>query len=90
MALTVYLCRIGGYWLAGRISLGQHTRAWLGYLPGCIMIAIVVPLFKQATPFEWLGAVVTIVLMMKIDNLLIAMIGGMLIVALLRLSGLSV
>ena len=87
MGLAVYVCRSSGYWLAGRVEIGPRLRAWLGYLPGCIMISIVVPLLKTATIFEWMGAALTIIIMIKCDHLLLAMCSGMLLVALLRLTG---
>jgi uncharacterized membrane protein len=87
MACVVYVCRCGGYWLAGRVTFSDRLRNWLGYLPGCIMISIVAPLLRTASMLEWLGAVVTIGVMLKIDNLLIAMSSGMAIVALFRLLG---
>ena len=89
MGIVVYLCRSGGYWLAGRIKVGNKLRSWLGYLPGCIMISVVAPLLRKASMIEWLGAVVTIGLMLKTDSMLVAMSGGMAVVALFRLLGLA-
>ena len=73
MAVSVYICRIGGYWLAGKVKLGDRIRSWLSYLPGCIIISIIAPLFKTATLLEWFGAIATVAIMIVTDNLLISM-----------------
>lgn len=85
MALVTYLVRASGYWLAGRIKLNPYLESWLNYLPGCIIISIVAPLVLQSEGKEWLGALVTILIMLKFNNLLLSMVTGMMVVVILRL-----
>ena len=85
MGVAVYLTRIGGFWLASRIQFNKYVESWLGYLPGCILISIVAPSVLQAKPLEWLAALLTIVLMWRTNNLLVAMVVGIGTVAVGRL-----
>ena len=85
MGLTIYLTRVGGYWLASRVTFNKYIEAWLGYLPGCILISIVAPSLLTAKPLEWLAAVLTIFMMWRSNNLLLAMVVGIGTVAVGRL-----
>ena len=87
MAAAVYACRAGGYWLAGRVSINDRVHVWLSYLPGALMVSIVLPLMKTATPAMWIGAVVVALVMVKSDNLLTSMSVGIALVIGLRLLG---
>src|SRR5712692_2897086 len=41
MALVTYLTRMSGLWLMSHITLSTRMKAWLGYLPGTVIVAIV-------------------------------------------------
>ncbi len=85
MGLVVYLIRIAGYWVAGRITISKKIEIWLGYLPGCILMALVAPAILSASFSEMLGAVVTAVAMWRSRSLLISMVAGIGTVAIVNL-----
>lgn len=85
MGFAIYLTRIGGYWLAGRMRMNHRVEAWLNYLPGCIIISIIAPEFLHAKPTEIAASLVTIILMRLTNNLLVAMVAGIAVVAVTRL-----
>jgi uncharacterized membrane protein len=84
MAVSVYLMRSSGYWLAGRFGVSNLLRTWLGYLPGCLMVSIVAPMLMQGSPIEWVGTLATGGMMILSDNLLISMVTGVVVVIFLR------
>ena len=84
MGLVTYMVRVSGYWLAGRVTLNHYLETWLKYLPGCIIISIIAPLLLHSDGKEWLGVLVTIVLMIKSKNIFIAMLMGIIVVLVLR------
>jgi len=81
MALPVWLIRLGGFWLAGHFKLNKAVMLWLEYLPGCILISIVAPLLLQADWTGWIAALCVVVVMLKTDKLLYAMVAGILLAA---------
>ena len=85
MALVVYLMRSSGYWLAGRVAMSPWVKAWLGYIPACLMVSIVVPLLLAGTFVEWFGAVITIAMVGLTRSVLAAMLSGMVTVFFCRL-----
>lgn len=85
MGLVVYTTRISGYWLAGRLQINNRIKAWLEYLPGCILISIVAPFVLTGDILQIIGASATIAVMYFSRNLLLSMIAGIGIVAAARL-----
>jgi uncharacterized membrane protein len=84
MGIVTYSLRAGGYWLMGRVTISPRMEAALGYLPGAVITALVVPSALEAG-FPGLVGVGTIALVMwKRPNLLLALIAGMGTVVLLR------
>jgi uncharacterized membrane protein len=47
MMIVVYVTRIGGYWLIGRLVIGPRLRRMLNALPGAIIAATVAPALVQ-------------------------------------------
>ena len=43
MALVTYLTRWLGPFLMTRVKLSKKVEAWLGYLPGTILVSLVLP-----------------------------------------------
>lgn len=84
MALSVYSTRMLGYWLAGRFRFNHIIKTWLGYLPGCILMAIVGPTLITSSPIEYLAAGVVVLFMWRFNNLLLAMLVGIAIVVIYR------
>ncbi|MBV53432.1 MAG: hypothetical protein CL816_05115 [Coxiellaceae bacterium] len=84
MALVVYLMRSSGYWLAGRVTMSNWMRAWLGYVPSCLMISIITPLLLYGSITELLGALTTAVMVCLTRSVFVAMLSGILVVCVLR------
>jgi uncharacterized membrane protein len=99
MAAVTYATRIGGFLLLSRASLHGKLGAWLHYVPGAVLIAIVVPSVLPAAPLdigtgesgaltagppEALAALVTAIIAARYRNLLVAMLAGVATVWVLR------
>ncbi|GAD52752.1 hypothetical protein MBEHAL_1512 [Halarchaeum acidiphilum MH1-52-1] len=76
MAVVTYLTRIGGFWLLGRLSLSPMVRAWLEYVPGTILVALVAPELLQSGPPGWLAGAGVVLVAWRTDSLLSAMLVG--------------
>src|SRR3712207_9428374 len=57
MAIATYATRSGGLWLASRLALSERTEAWLGYIPGAILVSLVAPTALTGGLPETLAAV---------------------------------
>lgn len=99
MAVVTYATRIGGFLLLSRAALQGRVGAWLHYVPGAVLIAIVAPSIiplkligiqggesgaLTAGPAEAIAAVATAVVAARFKNLLLAMLAGVATVWLLR------
>ncbi len=84
MAVITYAFRGGGYWLMGRITLSPRMEAGLGYLPGAVITAIVVPTMLEAGVPGVFGVAAVAATMRVRPNLLLAMSAGILTVWVLR------
>lgn len=76
MAVVTYLARAGGYWLLGRFTISPQLEAGLGYLPGSIFIALVVPAMIEEGPAGAIAIAVTAVVIHRTNNLLITLLAG--------------
>lgn len=85
MAAVTYVLRAGGLLLGDRLpTSGPWARA-MGALPGAVLVAVIVPAVASA---GWLGVAagaVTTAVVIKTNNLVLAMVTGVLAMALLRL-----
>ncbi len=84
MALVTYLTRIGGLWLMSRVTLSGRLKAWLEYLPGTILVAIVAPAVLGAGLAEVGAALATVLVAARTRNVLLSMLVGIAIVLVLR------
>ncbi len=76
MALVTYLTRISGLWLMSHITLSKGLKAWLGYIPGTVIVSLVAPTIF-GTGFAELGAsLVTVLVAIRTRNVLLSMIVG--------------
>lgn len=85
MAVVTYACRAGGYWLMGRVTMSPRVEAGLTYLPGAVLISLVAPAMAREGVPGVCAVVVTAVLMRLSNNLLVAMVGGIFTVWLVRI-----
>ena len=84
MALATYATRAGGLWLASRLSLSERTEAWLGYIPGAILVSLVAPTVLTGGLAETLAAVAVILIALRTGSLPVAMVAGVGAVLVLR------
>jgi uncharacterized membrane protein len=69
MAVVTYACRGGGYFVFRRISPGPRARAILDALPGSLFVAYVVPALAMGRVPQWVGAAVTVGVMVATRSL---------------------
>jgi branched-subunit amino acid transport protein len=84
MAIVTYLSRASGLWLMSRIPLSERVQAWLSYLPGTVLVAIVAPTVLSTGIAEAVAALATILVAARTRNLLLSIIAGVLVVLVLR------
>jgi uncharacterized membrane protein len=82
VAGIVYLTRVSGYLVGQRLRHIGGLQSVLETLPGCAMMAILVPVVRQGTLVDFTSLVVVLALMWKTDNVVIATVAGMLILVL--------
>ncbi len=99
MALVTYATRLGGFLLLSRLNLTGRVEAWLRYIPGAVLFAIIAPTVVPANLMqagtgssgvltggiaEMLAAAVALLVAGRTKNLLLTMISGVLTVWMLR------
>ena len=84
MALVTYGTRAGGLWLMGRVPITPPVEAWLRQIPGAVLVAIVAPAALTSGPAEALATLVTMLVMARLGNVLLAMVVGVGLVIALR------
>ena len=80
-----YLTRMSGLWLMSHMTLSTRMKAWLGYLPGTVIVAIVAPTVFSTGLAEAGAALTTVLVMARTRHVLLAMIVGVGVVWGLRL-----
>ncbi|MEM4781781.1 MAG: AzlD domain-containing protein [Halalkalicoccus sp.] len=76
MALVTFLTKVGGLWLLGRFEVSDRLEAGISVLPGAIVIAILGPELASGGPAEWAAAGLTLAVMWRTENILLALIAG--------------
>lgn len=84
MAAVTFATRIGGILVMARIPLSPRVEAFLRYLSGSVLVAVVVPPVVGAGPAAWLATAVTLIVMLRTRHALLALLAGMLAAALYR------
>ncbi len=84
MALTTYATRAGGLWFASRLTLSDRVEAWLGYIPGAILVSLVAPTVLTGGLAETLAALIVVLVALRIGSLPVAMVTGVGAVLVLR------
>ena len=67
---------MSGFWLMSYVTLSMRMKAWLGYLPGTVIVAIVAPTVFSTGLAEAGAALATVLVMARTRNVLVAMIVG--------------
>jgi len=86
MAAVTFGIRAGGYLLAERLPDSGFFAAWLRYIPGAVLAALVAPALAEGGPAEWIAAAATALVFALSRSLLAAIAGGVLTVWLVRLA----
>ena len=84
MALATYATRAGRLWLASRLAPSERMEAWLGYIPGAILVSLVAPTVLTGGLAETLAAVAVILVALRTGSLPVAMVAGVGAVLVLR------
>jgi uncharacterized membrane protein len=79
MAAIVYLTRVGGYFIGLQIRHLGDFRSIMEALPGCAMVAILVPAIRQGTVIELISLALVLGLIWTTNNVVIASLVGMLV-----------
>ena len=85
MALVTYASRAGGFWLMGLVTPSPRVETWLKQIPGAVLVALIAPTILASSIAETLAAIATVLVAIRTKNVLIAMLVGVVTVALLRL-----
>jgi uncharacterized membrane protein len=88
MMVAVYLCRAGGYWLIGRVTIGPRLRRMLDALPGAVIAATIAPLLVHGGISALAAMAAALVAMIVSRNDFVAVLAGIGATALVRLAGL--
>lgn len=60
MALATYLTRIGGYLVLGGRDLSPRTMTMLDTAPGCVLIAVIAPVFVSGRISDLIALSITV------------------------------
>jgi uncharacterized membrane protein len=88
MAAAVVVCRLGGYWLIGRFSIGPRLRKILNALPGAVIASTIAPILLTGGVSAWLALAVAALTMVAVRNDFAALAAGVVVAAAARATGL--
>lgn len=88
MTAATYVTRIAGFWLMGHVTVTPRVQRMLDALPGSVVAAIAAPMvFKNGAP-AGIAIFAVLAFMLLWRNEFIAVLVGIIVVALLRAAGL--
>ncbi|RKD93423.1 AzlD family protein [Halopiger aswanensis] len=76
MTAVTVLTKVGGIWLVRHVELSDRLEAGLSVLPGAIVIAVLGPDLANGGPAEWGAAGLVLLVMWRTENILLALIAG--------------
>jgi uncharacterized membrane protein len=76
MGLVTYLTRWLGPFLMSRVKLSKKVEAWLGYLPGTILISLVLPDIIESGVAGIIAGFASLVAARLSGNLFLALVVG--------------
>lgn len=85
MALVTYATRAGGLWLMVHVPLSPRVEAFLRYLSGSVLVALVVPAALREGPAAWVAVGVAVAVMLATRRTVPALLLGALAGAAYRL-----
>ncbi|MFN8660273.1 MAG: AzlD domain-containing protein [Thermomicrobiales bacterium] len=84
MAIVMYLTRIGGFWLVGRIAPTPRATRIIEQLGGVTLVALTAPAIVNAGTPGVIAAAVAALTAWRTGNLLVAMLLAMGVIRVLR------
>jgi uncharacterized membrane protein len=75
MALATYVTRVGGYLLLGTRELSPRAMTVLDMAPGCVLIAVIAPVFVSGRITDLIALSLTLVAAMRLPLLPTVLIG---------------
>jgi uncharacterized membrane protein len=75
MALATYLTRIGGYLVLGSRALSPRTMTVLDTAPGCVLIAVIAPVFVSGRIADLIALSLTIMAATRLPLLPTVLVG---------------
>ncbi len=84
MALVTYATRAGGLWLMVHVPLSPRVEAFLRYLSGSVLVALVVPAAVQEGTAAWVAIAAALLVMLATRRTLLALLLGVLAAAAYR------
>jgi uncharacterized membrane protein len=81
------LIRVSGYWLMAHVPLTPRVRRMLDALPGCVVVATILPIVLRSGSAGMLGIAAVVVVMLLRFNEFVAVFTGLGLVAGLRALG---
>ncbi|HWP18773.1 MAG TPA: AzlD domain-containing protein [Burkholderiaceae bacterium] len=87
MAVVTWACRAGGLFVAHRLPQEGRMRQALESMPGCVMVALVVPELVYGGPSAWLAGAATAVAMITLRSLPVSIAVGVGVMAVARGGG---
>lgn len=76
MAVATYATRAGGYLLFRALPTPPWVRAALAHVPGALFVSYVVPALVLGGVQQWVGAAVTVALMVRTGSMAAAILAG--------------
>lgn len=88
MTAVVYLSRISGFWLIGRVTIGPRLQRMLNALPGAIIVSTVAPILINGGISAWCAVAAALGTMIVLRNDFAAVLAAVGIATLVRAFGL--
>lgn len=85
MALVTYATRVSGVWVMHRLSPSARMTAFLRHVPSTILVSIVAPSALDAGAPGILAVLAAAAVAFRTRSVLLAMIGGIVVLLLARL-----
>ena len=84
MSVATYATRLTGLVLMPRLPSRPWLESWVGYVPGCVLAAIVAPAVLDAGLPGLVAGLVTVLIARRTSNLILPLAAGIVVVWLLR------
>jgi uncharacterized membrane protein len=84
MAIATYATRLSGFIVMPRLPSSPWLESWIGYVPGCVLAAIVAPGVLHAGAPGLVAGALAVLLARRTSNLVVPLAASVVVVWLLR------